>query len=73
MYGCWRCMSESCKWPWWSWLVLLAIMVVVAHLLQPRRRPNKTARIAYARLMHITGLDRIRCRDGRVIWYGESK
>ena len=36
MYGCWRCVEESCKWPAWSWLVLLAIMIVVAFALQPR-------------------------------------
>ena len=36
MYGCWRCMDESCKWPWWSWLVLLAVLIIIAYLMQPR-------------------------------------
>ena len=36
MYGCWRCMEASCKWPWWSWLALLAVMIGIAYLLQPK-------------------------------------
>lgn len=38
MYGCWRCIEASCKWPWWSVLVLLAVMIVVAYLLRPKAR-----------------------------------
>ena len=41
MYGCWRCLEESCKWPWWSWLVLFAVMIVVAYLLQPKPRGDE--------------------------------
>lgn len=33
-------------------------------------RPKTSAQIAFVRLMAITGHDRIRCRDGRLIWYG---
>jgi hypothetical protein len=36
MYGCWRCVDESCKWPWWSVLVMFVLLVVIAYLLQPK-------------------------------------
>lgn len=32
-------------------------------------RPKTSAQVAFARLMVITGHDRIRCRDGRYIWW----
>lgn len=32
---------------------------------------NGSAWVAYQRLMHILAYDRIKCLDGRIIWYGE--
>ena len=40
MMSC-RYLEESCKWPWWSWLVIFVVMIVVAYLLRPKPRKNK--------------------------------